>query len=206
MALPWLIGGAILGGAALIAALSDDDSSSSKGSGSNHRNDDDEREKRRKAEQEYQRNQRLMQKNAIKKEVDDYMQTLIADSKVMLQQYVEINGNFAHRCNIRSSVGYYAVLGVSEQQKQAIFYQEQNIIDIFSEKMLKAYKNNYHWLWNFKKSTVETVYFPIWTIEQFYDVTIVPTTAFKAILNELEKVESELEQQAYLIAQLESFK
>jgi hypothetical protein len=85
MALPWLIGAAVLGVGALIASASSDDNSSS-GNG-----DDEERKRRERAERERREREKQEERQSIKAALKNEGAQRAADFKQTLSGWVEVN-------------------------------------------------------------------------------------------------------------------
>lgn len=85
MALPWLIGAAVIGlGTALVSALSDDDKSS------NNNGDDEEQRKREQAERERRVRERREKKTAAMAEFSQQGETLAADFQQALHEIIDV--------------------------------------------------------------------------------------------------------------------
>lgn len=85
MALPWLIGGALLGLGALLASSSDDDNSS------NGNGDDEERRRREKAEQARAARNKSEQRLAVQAAFREQGQASAEEFAVALQEWIEVH-------------------------------------------------------------------------------------------------------------------
>ena len=85
MALPWLIGAAVLGVGALIASASSDDDSS------NGNGDDEERQRRERAERERREREKQEERQSIKAALQNEGAQRAADFKQTLSGWVEVN-------------------------------------------------------------------------------------------------------------------